>query len=243
MIDAGVGALAQLRRTGVDPAELDTILITHWHFDHFLGLPALLRAKKRAHPLAVLGPEPSPLARIYLSGLLRKAHVSFIVISGGFSEHSGSIGLEAVPTLHDVNSCGWVVSETEAGEDAGRKLVYSGDTRPAAAISNASRGADLLIHEATFLDAPAGRTDAHDHSTPSQAAKLALEASAGALALTHIPFRNVGSSSVSEAERIFPGIMVPAPLDKIYIQPVAASRKRGKAGWGVVRLERAATVA
>jgi ribonuclease Z len=240
IIDAGAGALAQLRRTGVDPADIDTILITHWHIDHFLGLPALLRAKKRTHPLTVLGPEPSSLARFYLSGLLRNAHVSFEVIRAGFAGHSGNINLEAVPTLHDINSFGWAISETGSPQGAGRKLVYSGDTKPAGSILNASRGADLLVHEATFPDGPAGRADAHEHSTPSQAASIALEAGAGALALIHMRSPNAGSGCLSEAEKIFPGIIIPALLDKILIQPVPGAGRHAGAGWGEVRLERAA---
>ncbi len=235
IIDAGAGVLAQLRRIDVDPADIDTILITHWHLDHFLGLPALLRLKQRTSPLAVLGPEPSSLARFYLSGLLRQPHISFEVANGGFARHPGGISLDAVPTLHDINSCGWVISETEA-ETWGRKLVYSGDTRPATAILNASRGADLLVHEATILDIPADRADAHEHTTPGQAAKLALAAGAGALALTHIPLRNAGSSSMAEAEKIFPGLFLPALLDKLWVEPMPDSEKTGRAGWGGVRL-------
>jgi ribonuclease Z len=236
MIDAGIGALRQVRRIPIEPVDIDILLITHWHFDHFLGLPALLRTEQRVHPLSIFAPEPSSSARLYLGGMLRSPYVSFKAINSGFSQDSGKLRITAVPTIHDINSFGWVITEIDPAGRTSRKLVYSGDTRPVPAILNASRGADLLIHEATFLDIHAGRARAREHTTPSQAAKLALEAGAGSLALTHTPVRNIASSALENARRIFPKIMVPSLLDKLFIQPVPDTEKTSKAGWGRVQL-------
>jgi ribonuclease Z len=71
----------------------------------------------------------------------------------------------------------------------GRKIVYSGDTRPFDAFVGFATGADLVVHESTFDDALAEKAEIDGHSTPSQAALQAKRAKAKKLALTHISAR------------------------------------------------------
>lgn len=76
------------------------------------------------------------------------------------------------------------------GARAGRKVVISGDTRPCAAMVDASRGADLLVHEATFSDDEQARALETRHSTAREAARVAAEAKAHRLVLTHLSSRH-----------------------------------------------------
>ena len=92
----------------------------------------------------------------------------------------------------------------------GRRVVYTGDTRPCAATVEAARQADLLVHEATFADEEAERARETGHSTASEAARVAADAAALRLALTHFSARysrDAGDLD-REAKRIFANTMV-----------------------------------
>jgi ribonuclease Z len=88
---------------------------------------------------------------------------------------------------HAVEVDGRVVEPAEVVGPArpGRLVVYSGDTRPSAHTVEAARGADLLIHEATFGKEEAERASATGHSTAAEAARVAKQAGAHRLVLTH----------------------------------------------------------
>ena len=61
---------------------------------------------------------------------------------------------------------------------AGRKIVYTGDTKPFEAFAKFAEGADLVIHDCTFDDSLIEKAGVDGHSTPSQAAGQAKAAGA-----------------------------------------------------------------
>jgi ribonuclease Z len=97
----------------------------------------------------------------------------------------------------------------------GRKVVLSGDTAPSATVLEASRGAEVLVHEATFLEEERDRARETGHATALEAAELAREAEVGLLALTHLSNRYFGPEVVREARTIFSETVVPKDFDVI----------------------------
>jgi len=91
----------------------------------------------------------------------------------------------------------------------GRKIVYSGDTRPIESLLRLAEGADLLIHEATFDDELLDKAVEDGHSTPSQAAETAKKAKVKKLILTHLSSRYKNTQSLLEqARKIFSNVTI-----------------------------------
>jgi ribonuclease Z len=100
------------------------------------------------------------------------------------------------------------------GEDrVGRRVVLSGDTRPCDAILEASISADVLVHEATFLEEDLARARETRHSTAREAAELAAEARVDLLCLTHLSTRYPASAVKAEARAIRDAVEVPRDFD------------------------------
>jgi ribonuclease Z len=100
----------------------------------------------------------------------------------------------------------------------GRKIVYTGDTRPSKEITVLANDADLLIHDATFDDELLDRAEEDGHSTPSQAAEVAKKAKVKRLVLTHISARYKDSRRLLEqAKKIFPHAEIAEDFMKIDI--------------------------
>jgi len=97
---------------------------------------------------------------------------------------------------------------------SGRKIVICGDTGLTPAVAELAQGADVLVHEATFLTEQADRAKESGHSTAADAARAARDAGVGTLILTHISPRYESDSQsrlpelLAEAQAIFPNTLL-----------------------------------
>ncbi|VFQ66689.1 unnamed protein product [Cuscuta campestris] len=104
--------------------------------------------------------------------------VSFPVRHCGKSNAAFGVVIKA---SERVNNVGKVIE--------GWKVVYSGDTRPCTELIEASRGATLLIHEATFEDGKASDAIKKEHSTMGEAIQVGADAGVYRIILTHFSQR------------------------------------------------------
>jgi ribonuclease Z len=266
LFDCGEGTQRQLLRSDVGLVELEEVFLTHFHADHYLGLPGMLKTfalRGRQVPLTIYGPVGLDelvrgLRRIFgrltysLStvelapgeALVRDGYrIEAIVVDHGVPAVGYAIVEEARPGRFDVERAdalgvpggpergrlqrgepvtladGRVVQPSDVlGEPrAGRKIVLTGDTAPAASVVDAAHGAELLVHEATFLADERERARETLHSTAGEAALAAREAGVGLLALTHVSTRYFGHQVVEEAVALFPATVVPRDFDVITV--------------------------
>lgn len=260
LIDCGEGTQRQLvRSTGL--VDLDLILISHLHADHWLGLPGLLKTyelRDREKPLTIKGPRGLEAALAVIESAVGRTRYELIAeeISSGESfevdglhvaafqvDHRGaangyalfepprpgrvdldrarSLGLQPGPDLGRLQRgepVGGISPGDVLGPDrVGRKIVFSGDTKPCESLALAAHGADLLVHEATFLDEEADRAALKGHSTAAQAAEIALSCKVSMLALNHTSSRYGGGEIRDEARRIFARTWVPRDFDSVEI--------------------------
>jgi len=97
----------------------------------------------------------------------------------------------------------------------GLKVIYSGDTKPCDNVVNLSQGADLLIHDGTFLE----EDESKAHADVKQAAKVAKRAKVKELILTHISRRYLEIKDLEvEARKVFPNTTVAHDFMKVKLK-------------------------
>ncbi len=260
LIDCGEGTQRQLMRS-VGLIELEELLITHFHADHVLGLPGMLKTfalRQRERTLTVYGPRglrrlfealapvigrltfPLELVELAVNDQLDRDGyriAAFEVDHGGrglgyalvedprpgvFDPlRAQELGVRPGPDFGRLQA-GEVVNgvrpqQVMGEERRGRTLVLTGDSAPCDMTRLVAWRADLLVHEATFLEEDAERAADTRHSTAAGAARIAAAAEARMLALTHISPRYSGGQIRDEARETFENVVVPRDFDRIEI--------------------------
>lgn len=155
LIDCGASSLIAMRRFDVDPLEIDAVLISHLHGDHFGGLPFLIldsQFRRRTRPLIVAGP-PGVEVRVRdamevlfpgSSRVERKFPTTFIEFQDRAKADLGLCAVTPYGVVHASGAPPFALRITCGG----RVIGYSGDTEWTEALIEAARETDLFICEA-----------------------------------------------------------------------------------------------
>jgi ribonuclease BN (tRNA processing enzyme) len=164
LIDCGASSLPALKRLGIDRNGIDTILITHFHGDHFAGIPFFILeahfVSRRERPLTIAGPPGLPqwYERVFdatfpggASNRLRFP-LTLHEVQPERTDMIGALKITPFEVVHDdrVGPCLAYRIEAE-----GRVISYSGDTAWTETLIPAARAADLFICECYMFDKPA----------------------------------------------------------------------------------------
>jgi len=219
MLDVGEGTLGQLYRMwggkrgvhhNIRPEIFDESLknikavwISHPHADHHLGLLRLLSERNKCspnNPITLVAPEPflrflneyckldpsivGSFIPFDCRDLAAENNISGLSPTEKLQHDLGISGCSSVPVTHCLHSYAIVIDGTAFG-----RVVYSGDCRPSEKLCVMGRGADLLIHEATFEDGMEEEASIKKHSTLGEAMNVGKKMEAKAVLLTHFSQR------------------------------------------------------
>src|SRR5213082_958281 len=189
LIDCGASSLPALKRLGIARDEIDLILITHFHGDHFAGLPFLLldaQFSRRGRPLVIAGPEGIEMRLTQVMEALfehssktrQRFDLSVVALKPEQARSFGAVKVTPFPVVHGESGGPFLAYRIEA---EGRVIAYSADTEWTETLVPAARGADLFIAEAYYYD----KIVKNHLSLKTLEAHLA-EISAKRLVLTHM---------------------------------------------------------
>ena len=160
LIDCGASALPALKRLEIHRDEIDLILITHFHGDHFGGLPfGLLDAQfsRRTRRLTIAGPQgiAARLAQVmealfeHSTKTQQRFDLNVIEIAPEQRQSFGAVTVTPYPVVHGESGGPFLAYRVEA---EGRTLAYSADTEWTEALIPLAHGADLFIAEAYMYE-------------------------------------------------------------------------------------------
>jgi len=160
LLDCGSSTLTAMKRDGIDPTELDAILISHLHGDHFAGLPYLFLQytydTPRQRPLHIAGP-PGIEARVHalFSAVYRELAAKplpfalvFIELRPDVAADVCGVRIDPFQVPHQERDLSLALRVTVAN----RSVLYSGDTGWTEELVHRSQGVDLFICECCYFD-------------------------------------------------------------------------------------------
>jgi ribonuclease BN (tRNA processing enzyme) len=162
LLDCGCSSLIGMQRCGVIPAEIDTVVISHLHGDHFGGIPYLLLegkyASQRTRPLTLIGPSGlqqrvETVAEALYPGMVEKKSsfpVEYQLLDPKKSLQINSHQVECFQVKHGSSKHAYGLRV----EVAGKIISYTGDTEWTDNLIPLAQGSDLLIAECFAYDQP-----------------------------------------------------------------------------------------
>jgi ribonuclease BN (tRNA processing enzyme) len=215
VIDLGNGSLGALQKY-TDIFAVDAVVLSHLHADHCVDLYAysVARAYSPAGPqpvIPVYGPADTAKRMAYIHGLdgddlgLTKRFAWETLVPG--KRTVGPFDVQFAHVNHPVETFAFRFTHN------GASLVYTGDTGETQAVPELAAGADVLLSEAAFLDAPDLPQDIH--LTARQAGGYAAQAGVGKLVLTHLVPGIRADDARAEAASAFNGALEVATAGQV----------------------------
>lgn len=204
MLDCGSGALAKFQEYVGKLNLIETVVLSHLHFDHISDALILRYAADKRNPelpekgvrfYAPIEPATEFGFLTYKQAAIAHAVAPGITIEVGNMKVTFYEGDHQIPT-HAVR--------VESPEGI---FAYSGDSRPCDGLLEAAHGADLFLCEASALEAHATEA-AKGHLTARQAGLIAAGAGAKRLVLTHVFPQYDQTQLLTEARECFPGAVM-----------------------------------
>ncbi len=269
LFDCGEGTQRQFQKSNLSYMQISKIFITHFHGDHFLGLPGLIQTMQlndREDILHIYGPKGiGDLTNKLLSLGYFKPEYKIIPheLDDGSTLNFKGYNIHAKRVKHKVPTLAYCIEEhnrpgkfnkskalklgipegplfsklqkgksitLENGKKItpdmvlgpprkARKIVISSDTKPHKEFIDFSKGADVLIHDATFDSELQDLANNYGHSTAFQAAEIAKEAEVGKLFLTHISPRYLDKQVLeNDARKVFKNSFVTYDFQEIEVK-------------------------
>jgi ribonuclease BN (tRNA processing enzyme) len=156
LIDCGASSLIGMNRCGIDRDAIDTILVTHFHADHFGGIPFfMLDAQfntKRTRPLTIAGPPglrdwyPRAMETAFAgsSKTQQKFELNLVELESAERRSVGDIVVRPARVRHAPFEGPFFAYRIEVD---GKTIAFSGDTEWVETLIEIGREADLLISE------------------------------------------------------------------------------------------------
>ncbi|MFZ5797111.1 MAG: MBL fold metallo-hydrolase [Desulfobulbus sp.] len=181
-----------------DGEQLDLVWISHFHGDHFFGMPLLLLRlweMGRRRPLTIcgqrgVGEQIMKAMELAFSGFAEKLsfEVRFVEVDPGRPHTVAGLTMRTVETVHGQRNLGLFLDDGE------KKLYYSGDGRPTTEVVDLVRHSDLAVHEAFKLN-----DEFSYHGSITGCLQLAEKSGVRSLALVHLErnFRRDESQTIN----------------------------------------------
>lgn len=160
LVDCGATSLAAMHRYGITSDDVDTILITHFHGDHYGGLPFVFldaaRQRKRTRPLTIVTPHGGRertrdlLDLLYpsMSSAMDDLDLRFVEYDAHQSLEVDGLSITTFPVVHSAEA----LSHGLRVAVDGRSIGFSGDTAWTDELIDIADGADLMVCECNFFD-------------------------------------------------------------------------------------------